>query len=183
MSVRVKKYSPALKHGGYAATALLPGENVEEFEKLFQELLTELGANGPMERDIVATIAACMWRKHHLGIYRTAEVAQRRYQEILDEMVPKPSAFRFRGMMGEPDLETIKEATEAAHGVARKELGNDIELVEAGDLATFDGLRDRLDIRQRLDAIINQCIRRLLLVRGLKSIPPAKSEAPKQLLG
>ena len=64
-----------------------------------------------------------------------------------------------------------------------KELGNDIQLVEAGELATFDGLRDQLDVHQRLDAIISQCLKRLLLVQGLKSISPVPGELPKQLLG
>jgi hypothetical protein len=34
MAVRVKKIHPALKHGGYSATGLLPGEDPAAFEKL-----------------------------------------------------------------------------------------------------------------------------------------------------
>ena len=119
MSIRAKKYAPPLGMGVKPATALLPGENVEEFEALYRHCVTDLRASGTLEEDIAATIAACVWRKRNLGIYRTAAVARRRHQEIFDEMVPKPSALRFP-RIGEPTLETIKEATEAAQDVSRK---------------------------------------------------------------
>jgi hypothetical protein len=47
MSIRVKKIHPALKHGAYAATAVLPGEHRSAFEKLHRELIAELA---PSER-------------------------------------------------------------------------------------------------------------------------------------
>jgi hypothetical protein len=34
MLTRVQKTHPALKHGGYAATTILPGEDPTAFEKL-----------------------------------------------------------------------------------------------------------------------------------------------------
>ena len=37
---------PALKHGGYSTTTLLPGENRSEFEKLHEDLITEFRPNG-----------------------------------------------------------------------------------------------------------------------------------------
>ena len=63
MTVRVKKLHPALKHAGYAATSMLPGENAAEFEKLHQGLIAELTPNGALEDDIVATVAHLLWRK------------------------------------------------------------------------------------------------------------------------
>ena len=52
---RVKRIPPALKHGAYSATTLLPGEDPAEFEKLHQELIAELKPSGALEDDAVAT--------------------------------------------------------------------------------------------------------------------------------
>ena len=41
MVCRFKKSHPALKHGGYAAMAVLPGERAAEFEKLHQAVIAE----------------------------------------------------------------------------------------------------------------------------------------------
>jgi hypothetical protein len=38
---RVKKRHPALKHGGYATTTILPGESSAEFEKLHRKLIAK----------------------------------------------------------------------------------------------------------------------------------------------
>jgi len=66
MPVQVKKHHPALKHAGYAATGILPGESSAEFEKLHRDLIAELGPNGALENDIVATVARLVWRKKNL---------------------------------------------------------------------------------------------------------------------
>jgi hypothetical protein len=34
-----------------------------EFEKLYKELISDLAPEGPLEHDIVATIAHLLWRK------------------------------------------------------------------------------------------------------------------------
>lgn len=65
--VRFKKTLPALKHGGYAATIHLPGEDATEFERLHGEIIDELRPNGALEEDIVATMAGLVWRKQNLG--------------------------------------------------------------------------------------------------------------------
>ena len=66
----------------------------------------------------------------------------------------------------------------------RKELGDTFELVEIGEAATFDGLKNELDIRERLDALIEKCVKRLLLVRGFKSVSAApSSEIPRRVSG
>src|SRR6202042_2109508 len=78
-----QKKSPALKHGGYAATVVLPGEGVAEFEKLLQELIANFAANGALEEDIVADLAGRLWRKQNRATFRTAEVARQRHREIV----------------------------------------------------------------------------------------------------
>jgi hypothetical protein len=53
----------ALRHGAYAETAILPGEDPKEFERLLAELNDEWKAEGPSERDCVLTMAKGIWRK------------------------------------------------------------------------------------------------------------------------
>ena len=88
MTARVKKRHPALKHAGYSATGVLPGENPVEFEKLHQELILELTQNGALEDEIVATIAHLLWRRKNLATFRNAERAQQRMIQIRNAMVP-----------------------------------------------------------------------------------------------
>jgi hypothetical protein len=75
MHTRVDRIPPALKHGAYAATAVLPGESRAAFEKLHRGLIAEYTPSGVTEDDIVADIARLMWRKQNLGTLRTAEFA------------------------------------------------------------------------------------------------------------
>src|SRR5215471_4896077 len=63
MSNRIDRLHPAVKHGVYSATALLPGESPAEFEKLHGSLIAEFAPCGVLEDDIVMTMARLVWRK------------------------------------------------------------------------------------------------------------------------
>jgi hypothetical protein len=58
-----KKIPSALKHGAYATTALLPGENRAAFHKMHRDVVRELSPTGPLQQDTVATLARLLWRK------------------------------------------------------------------------------------------------------------------------
>ena len=64
---------PALKHGAYSATAILPGESQAEFEKLHRDTITEWTPSGVLENDIVMTITRLLWRKQNLDTLRIEE--------------------------------------------------------------------------------------------------------------
>ncbi|MGB7672190.1 MAG: hypothetical protein WA445_09980, partial [Pseudolabrys sp.] len=164
MSREVGRVHSAVKHGAYSATAVLPGESQAEFEELHRELISELCPSGAIEDDAVANIARLMWRKKNLRTLSTAELAQERYSEILTENTDSP-------ILGDPgDSAKCEEQMRFANDLAQKELGGIYELVEAGEASTFDGLSKELDIQERLDAAISRCLKRLLFVRGIKSI-------------
>ena len=78
---------PALKHGAYSATAVLPGESQAAFEKLHRDLIAELNPSGVLEDDIVADMARLVWRKQNLGTLRIAERAQNRLVGILETSI------------------------------------------------------------------------------------------------
>ena len=174
-SVRFNKTLPALKHGGYAATIVLPGENSVEFEQLHGELIAELTPSGSLEEDIVATIAGLVWRKQNLGTLRIAQLARSRFEEIsADKFYTHPPTIVMRTVdYIDP---AIKEKTiRAAEEQAQKELGDVYELAEIGATASFRQLVSELEVQEHLDGMIDKCLKRLLFLRGLKSISPGSS--------
>ncbi len=61
--VELVRIPPALKHGAYSATSVLPGESRAAFEKLHRNLKAEWSPSGALEDDIVMTMARLIWRK------------------------------------------------------------------------------------------------------------------------
>jgi hypothetical protein len=66
MSNQKWKRPNALKHGVFAATAILPGEDRREFEELHTSLIKEWQPEGPTEEDTVKDLAKLIWRKDRL---------------------------------------------------------------------------------------------------------------------
>jgi hypothetical protein len=54
--MRYKKPN-ALKHGVFAAAAILPGENAREFHELHASLIAEWSPDGATENEFVKTMA------------------------------------------------------------------------------------------------------------------------------
>ena len=53
----------ALKHGIFAQTVILPGEDVEDFNALHRALVAEWNAEGVCQHDAVLTLANLLWCK------------------------------------------------------------------------------------------------------------------------
>jgi hypothetical protein len=177
MSNQIKKFHPALKHGAFSATAILPGEDPAAFRDLHQKLIAELTPIGALEDDIVATIARLLWRKKNLATLRIAELALEHHSRI--EVQKRPSRWEDLLELEVPAAER-EAALQATELQAREELGNTYELVELGETATVDRLLQDLGVEERLDARIDKSLKRLLFLRGLKSLSPASSSAAPQ---
>jgi len=179
MSIQVKKLHAALKHGAYSATAVLPGEDLAAFKKLHQECIAHYAPVGPLEDDVVATMARLLWRKQNLPTCRLAEIAVEYDAAIRREMLPS----RLEELL-ECEVPPAKReaAMQAAEDEARKELGARYALVEIGETATVVRLLQDLEIEERLDAMIDKCIKRLLHLRGLRSLSTAPASPPLQPL-
>jgi hypothetical protein len=78
MPIEIKKHHPALKHAGYTATTILPGESEADFEKLQQQVIAELNPIGALEEDAATNIARLIWRKQNLPRIRRVDLAKRR---------------------------------------------------------------------------------------------------------
>ena len=179
MPNRIDRLHPAVKHGAYSATAVLPGESPAEFEKLHRGLIAEFAPSGVLEDDIVMTIARLVWRKQNLTTLRIAERAQAR-RKAIENGIFVSSLLRTKKL----DEVDPKEPRRDADSEAQEELGEIYEFIKIGEGATFDGLTKELDIQERLDAAINRCLKQLLMVRGVKSITAApSSESPKRVTG
>jgi hypothetical protein len=170
-----KKLPTALRHAAFSATTILPGESVEDFEKLLKQVRAEFSPEGACEEDIVSTMAHLLWRKQNLHTFRLADVARQRCDEI-DQKVHGPKFYEMAQKFNEPDP-AVKNAQ--ARQIKQDAFGEvPCTLVELGDAATLEGLMKELEVQDRLDAMIHRCVKRLLMVRGIKSLsvpPPSKS--------
>ena len=123
-----------------------------------RELIAELAPVGALEEDIVADVARLTWRKRNLATCRIAELAKARRKEICS----------IKLISGNP----------RADEQARQELGDIHELIDIGETATIDGLMKELDLVDRLQGMINRCLKQLLMVRGIKSLSSAAVSEP-----
>jgi hypothetical protein len=80
--------------------------------------------------------------------------------------------------MKSSSAERREAAMQAAEDQARKDLGANYALAEIGETATMDRLLQDLAVEERLDAMIDKCLKCLLYLRGLKSLPPVSSSPP-----
>src|SRR5262245_58822071 len=87
MRKKIMKVHPALKHGGYSTTTILPGEDPVAFKELHEALIAELIPSGALEQDIVATIARLIWRKRNLITFQIAKRTLDRWNDIQLEII------------------------------------------------------------------------------------------------
>jgi hypothetical protein len=73
---------------------------------------------------------------------------------------------------------TFIEKCHTAETQGRNELGELYALVEIGEEATIDGLMKELEVQERLDAMIDKCLKRLLFLKGLQSLTIESTSSP-----
>ena len=182
MSNRIDRLHPAVKHGAYSATDVLPGESRAAFEKLHRDLIAEYAPSGVHEQHIVRNMEHLIWRQQNLATLRISEFGQRHWSEA-PEIGAKVEMYKNRvSNLSQEDMEIVIGNIRAMSQIVEN-LGDAFELVEIGGAATFDGLTKELAIQERLDAAINRCLKQLLMVRGVKSVTAAPPSAAKRITG
>lgn len=172
---RRPKISPALKHGGYSGLTLLPGEDRFAFEKLRRELFDELKPQGRLEQEIVTDIARLTWRKQNLGNYELTQLL-RIFEDVLitstrllsDQKVAEEfvkSADNYKATLEAKDKVKTQEQSASEAETERLLREHDVH-----KMATLEGLMREWEVEERLGAMIDKCLKRLLFVRGLKSL-------------
>lgn len=189
MGKRSNLFPTALKHGAYSGTALLPGEDPDAFKKLHKGLIAEFAPEGPLEEDIVATVARLTWRKQNLSTYEGAKFAKDRYSSICTKYGPRPRLTDPSvDYFGRKDMRTDDEIRADEKAVAQEiknELGYEIAFIEMGNAVTIQRLLEDLAVIDRLDGMIDRCLKRLLMVRGVKSMSvtgPSAASPPRKRL-
>lgn len=183
MSAKVKKFHSALKHAGFCSTGLLPGEDRAAFEVLHKDLIEDLRPDGPLENDIVATIARRTWRKQNLHTLGLAAAVRQQYAAIRSENIPAATP-RVELLSWEipADPAKLEAGKKAADAQAQRELGDNYVLAKMGEEATIPKMLGDFEVEERLDCMIEKCLKRLLFVRGLKSMRPAELSAPAAVI-
>jgi hypothetical protein len=180
---RSSHFPPALKHGAYSDTTVLPGEDPAAFKRLQDDVIAEFAPAGPLEEDIIESIASLMWRKQNLVTYRSAARARDQHSAILAKYAPH---FDYRFNLAAPDPRSPAEIhadQKAAEEEAKNALGEAFQFVTLGKIGTIERLLEDLAVIDRLDGMIERYVKRLLLVRGAKSISaPAAPEAHSRRL-
>jgi hypothetical protein len=186
--MRNHKIPPALKHGVYSAMGLLPTEDPVAFDKLRRDCMTHFNPADAFEENIVADIARYMWRKQNLATLHVRALVGTRRNEIIRQHVPNstlvlaailPETYPLSRELPEGRFEILHRGVELAEEQVQKEFGAAYNLVDS-KIGTTDHLVKELTLEQRLDEMIDKCLKRLLFVRGLKSISAASTLAPKR---
>jgi len=176
---KIKKPGNGLKHGAYCTTELLPGESAKDYERVRQGLVDELKPDGPLEEHIVGSMAQLLWRKQNLRIFRRAEAARKRRNEIIkEEMRRREISDPLAHLYEDVNQAAREEAARAGEQLTHAELGDDYALIE-NDTVTEDRLMTDLALHERMDALIDRCVKRLLMLRGFKSMAISLPETPR----
>ena len=187
MGKHTNRVPPALKYGIYSGIGLLPTESRAKFRKFKKQRFAELNLVGRLEEDIGEQIVLLEWRRQNFFTYDLAERARARRRAINSKLVPEVRYLDLPLLTcgphpENPSAEDIKAARIRADKQARIELGAAIELVEIGEVASFEYLEKRLAILDRLDAMIARLYKKLAYVRAIKSMAPAALPAPSRPL-
>ena len=172
----------ALQHGGYSALTLLPGEDLSSFKRLHRDLIAELRPQGRLEEELVADTARLLWRKQNLANYQIRQISPlvaNALTMVFTNTLSPPKGKELDKPVFEALLQLQREKKVAEESADDKEEAattvraiNDIT-----QMATLNGLLKALEVQDRLDAMIDRCLKRLLFLRGLKSIAPPDSSA------
>jgi hypothetical protein len=180
----------ALKHGIFSGIGALPTENSAKFRKFKKQIFAELGLVGPSEEDIGDKIVCLEWRLKNLFTYELAKRAKQRHRSIYAQFDPPqyepyllPLAPPIDPDYREPEPPSPEELAarrKAADEQAKAELGDAIELVELGNVVTYEFLEKQLAIMERLEVMIARAYKKLLYVRGVKSMSFSTAAAASQ---
>jgi hypothetical protein len=174
MTKTTQPLPPALKHGAYSNLAVLPGEDPAAFKKLRESVIAEFNPGGPVEEDVVETIVRLMWRKQNLQTYGLADIARARLSEINERLRPDDLRVSY---IGEPrSREQIRIDKKAAEAEAKEEFGHAPELIDLRELVEFEKLQQELSLVVQIDGMIDRSIKRLLMLRGIKSLSPPNTK-------
>jgi hypothetical protein len=196
----------AIKHGVFAATAILPGEDPSEFEELHSELIAEWMPDGATEQDAVLSIAKAVWRKRRVQRFLTAQFMKHSgdpnhiwYDETValetlaacvrqDPETAFSLAERFLHPVRKAHfkkkvaLSRFRSTSEWAEAILKEidlllaELHADPEgrrlvgMYQSAEALSGDLFKQELALDERLDAMIDRAVKRLIQTKAMKQM-------------
>ena len=196
----------ALKHGGYSKAIVLPGEDPEVFEALYQGLREEWQPQGTLEESIVLDLAKLMLQKKRVDDYFSQEmILLRRTKEDEIDQASQILLWLERATLDqaktiidylpiwyvrEMDRRPINSALPEEQKILRlanrlRELINMEKEIEVSPYHADNSARMReltaqkTAIDDRLDSSIDKTIKRLALIKTFKLANAAQNSAAK----
>ena len=206
----------AVKHGAFAKTAILPGEDRREFEELHSALIEEWAPVGPTEEDAVLSIAKGVWRKRRLQKFRHAEIeiwrsdpehplydaaeGLRNLLNIMEaapilDLMEAPDAFenvimlaiestppyiatKLKQMCPREKFESVSNwlamlrVVTSALLEGREQHGEEPEVLldRSAKVHTPDVVNHELAVDERIDAMIDRAVKRLVQTKAMKQM-------------
>jgi len=213
----------AVKHGAFAKTAVLAGEDPREFDELHSALIEEWTPIGPTEEDAVLSIAKGIWRKRRMQKFLQAKLTSHQnapdhpiYGEVnvlsvlpsIIETIPDffPQALLFLSADKAEHLEKKFpqqdfESNSAWARAVRKEItsvllpaalrlakpSDAMLLNQSSTILTPEVFKQELAVDERIDAMIDRAIKRLIQTKAMKQMLPRNSprvdDHPKKIQG
>jgi hypothetical protein len=129
----------AFRHGLLAQDVVLPGENADAFEDLWNQVRADLSPVGPIEEFLVDRVINAMWRLQRLGRAETALFHSRVQGLKADRLAIEVRSYRDSFL----NLQFPSVITdEAAHAAASEALGR----------ASYERDRDEVLLGRAIDA-------------------------------
>jgi hypothetical protein len=129
------------RHGLFAGDVVLPEENAEEFEELWNQTRANLSPEGPIEEFLADRIVSAMWRRRRLERAETAWFHSRIHALKADHLAKQVASFEEHSFdnlpMSRPEI-----TDKAAHRQASEALGR----------ATHERDRDEVLLGRVIDA-------------------------------
>jgi hypothetical protein len=180
-----KRIPPALKSGIYSLLTVLPTESRTKFRKFKKQRFAELAITGPLEEDIGDEIVGLEWRRKHLFTLGLAERARILRNSIYSKWLPQQWDFpdlAFQPESQKCSPEELEALRRRADREIRSQLGAAIELVELGEIVTYESFEKELALLDRLYAMITRAYKKLSYVRAIKSMAPPSLPVPSSTL-
>ena len=218
MSNQRQKRPNAQKHGAYATTLIVSGEDPQEFQDLYSGLAEEWMPVGATEEDAVLSIAKAVWRKRRVQkfleaklFYNTFDPSHPSYDQsqslrlfrnlillkpevAFEEHAPrllrpdkiqyleqKFPRWKFRTVLqwaealadeideitGEIPSAPMADTWMAKEAVKGLNLGS---LLYSSETFWGDVFKDELSLDERLDAMIDRAVKRLMQMKTMKQM-------------
>ena len=134
----------AFKHGLLAQDVVLPGEDAEAFEDLWNGLRAELSPVGPIEEFLVDRVVNAMWRLRRLTRAETALLHSRMQALKADRLAIEVRSYEWR--LGDDFEDSRSVSDKDAHTQAREKL----------ERATYERDRDEVLLGRAIEADAKQ---------------------------